>query len=245
MCTPGFSTPFPAPSEGAEGGRESGAESLLKPTQPGVCAQAPRHPQAVTLCPQGTHPLPPPPHLHHTPCPAGLLLTHMGSAKAAQPGILPGGLRGADPVLLARFLVSQELRPSGVSVPSLFCADKVCGAPLPQARCLAVGGDHAPRKPEVTAIHADTPHLPFRAQPQSLLFCKATRTLSCLGQTSPLRVLGLSSCGSSSDSSKPHKTHIGVCLSLLAELMKAGSGPGSSCSVPSVQHRVWHLVGAQ
>ena len=137
----------------------------------------------VTLCPQGTHPLPLPPHLHHTPCPAGLPLTHTGSAKAAQPGILPGGLRGADPVLLARFLVSQELRPSGVCPFPLLCWQGLWSPSAP-GQVLGSGGDHAPRKPEVTAIHADTPHLPFRAQPQSLLFCEATRTLSCLGQTS-------------------------------------------------------------
>ena len=169
----------------------------------------------------------PPPHLHHTPCPAGLSLTNTGSAKAAQPGILPGGLRGSDPVLLVRFLVTRESRPSGVCLFPPLCWDCLW-SPSASGQVLGSGEDHAPRSPEVTAVQADTPHSPFRARPQRLLSCKAARTLSHLGQTPPLRILSPSSRGSSSESSKPHKTPTGLCLSLLAELMKAGAGPGSS-----------------
>ena len=176
------------------------------------------------------HSSPPPPHLHHTPCPAGLSLTHTGSAKAAQPGILPRGLRGSDPVLLARFLATRDSRPSDICPSPSLCWECLWSPSAP-GQVLGSGGDHAPRSPEVTAVHADTPHSPFRAQPQRFLSCKAAWTLSHLGQTPPLHILSPSSRGSFSDSPKPHKTHTGVCLSLLTELMKAGPGPGSSWPV--------------
>lgn len=129
----------------------------------------------------------PPPHLHHTPCPAGLSLTHTGSAKAAQPGILPRGLRGSNPVLLACFLITRDSRPSGVCPFPPLCWECLW-SPSAAGQVLGSGGDHALRSPEVTAVHADTPHLPFRARPQSFLSCKAAWTLS-FGPNSPFAYL--------------------------------------------------------
>lgn len=136
-------------------------------------------------------------------------------------------------------------------VRSLLCDLNVCGAPpLHQDGDSAVGagrgrgaqgmGSSAHREDSDTkACAVRGASSPFRAQPQSLLLCKASPD-SPLGHIPPLcllRALHLPQVVTS----QPHMVPR-VPFPLACGLLKAGLNSGLSSPVPSALPRAWHLV---